>query len=1487
MALKAEQLKGELTEQIVSRVHDRLNRDRAEMAERFVRQFYANVPPDDIIESSPDQLYSAALSIWQFAVQRQPGTARVRVHHPQLDEHGWQSGHRVVEIVNDDMPFLVDSVTAELNRQGLTVHLVIHPVVQVRRDSSGHLTDLYEPQAAPADAIAESFMHIEVDEQTAPELLEHVTQSIEKVLTDVRYAVEDWQKMRAPMLRILDSVDHMPHTLPGDEVSEARDFLLWLNDDNFTFLGYRRYRFEGDGDEARLAVVPGQGLGILRNDDVRVFDGLRNFAALPPDAQQFLRQPRLLLVTKSNRRSTVHRPALMDSIFIKEYDDSGLVVGEHLFVGLFTSAAYSASVRDIPFLRNKVIRALARARFDPRSHDGKALVHILENYPRDELFQVSDDELFEIAIGVLHLQERQRTALFVRRDPFERFITCLVYIPRDRYHTDLRRRIQAILEKAFDGTCSAFFTQLAESVLARVQFVIETKPGAIPDYDVAAIEERLIEASRAWPDRLQDALIDAYGEEKGLRLHRRYAAAFDVGYRDRFGADPAVHDIERIEEVLHTRRLGLNLYRPIEAAESEVYLKLYHDGGQVPLSDILPMLEHMGVKVISEGGPFEVTIPGRIEPVWIHDFAMRTRDGATVNLGKVRQSFQDSFLRVWEGRMEDDGFNRLVLRAGLGWREVTMLRGYAKYLRQIRFQFSQDYMEDTLADHAGITRLIVRLFQAMHDTAQARTNGVADDSQVMVNGLLVEIDHALDDVANLDEDRILRRFLNLVRSTLRTNYFQKGADGELKPYLSMKLDSRSVDEMPLPRPMVEVWVYSPRAEAIHLRGGKVARGGIRWSDRREDFRTEILGLMKAQMVKNAVIVPVGSKGGFVVKRPPPADAGRDALMAEVIECYKTLMRGLLDITDNYAADGSVVPPRDVVRLDGDDPYLVVAADKGTATFSDIANGVSEDYGFWLGDAFASGGSRGYDHKKMGITARGAWESVKRHFREIGVDCQTQDFTCVGVGDMSGDVFGNGMLLSRHTKLVGAFNHLNIFCDPDPDPEVSFEERRRLFDLPRSSWTDYNAQLLSPGGAIFDRKAKSLKLTPEIQALFGLTREKVTPAELMQAMLRAEIDLLWFGGIGTFIKATEETHAEVGDKANDATRIDGREVRAKIVGEGANLGVTQRGRIEYAQSGAADHGGGRINTDAIDNSAGVDTSDHEVNIKVLTGDVLAHGDMTLKQRDQLLASMTDEVGELVLSDNYLQPQAISVAGASGVGGLEEQARFMRVLEKAGHLNRAIEFLPDEEEIAARAARGLGLTRPELAVLLAYSKITLYDQLLASNLPDDPRMVDDLVKYFPKALRRDFRDAIERHRLRREIIATYATNSMVNRVGPTFVTEMADKTGAGPGDIARAYTVSRDAFALRGIWTGIEALDTKVPAATQYEMIVATQALMNRTIPWFLINAPQPLDLGAEAANYTPGVEELTANLDRIICEEDRAQVGEQAGRWESQGVPADL
>jgi glutamate dehydrogenase len=1484
MALKAEQLKGELTEKIVRQVHDRLNRDKADPAERFVRQFYANVPPDDIVQSSPDQLYGAALSIWQFGQQREPGRPRVRVYTPRVEEQGWAAGHTVVEIVNDDMPFLVDSVTAEVNRHNLTVHLVIHPVVRVRRDAGGALVELYEPQAAPAEASAESFMHVEVDEVSSPEVLEALRADLERVLGDVRAAVGDGQEMRRRGEAAIEEVGGPGVPVPRDEQEEGIAFLRWLNDDNFTFLGYRSYRFEDGGEDASLSVVPGSGLGILRDEDYLVFQGLRNFQALPPEVRQFMRQPRLLLVTKSNRKATVHRPTQMDAIFVKVFDGNGNVAGEHLFVGLFTSVAYSRSTREIPFLRKKASRVLERAGFDPRSHDGKALIHILEGFQRDELFQIGDDELYEIALGVLHLQERQRTALFVRRDPFERFVTCLVFVPRERYDTDLRRRIQAILESAFRGTCTTFYTQLAESVLARVQFHVETTPGAIPDVDLAELEARVIEASRAWSDRLLDALVEAKGEEQGLKLHRRYAGAFPTSYRELFGAEVAVFDIERIEQALHTRRLGLNLYRPIEAADHELHLKLYHEGAAVPLSDALPMLERMGLKVLSEAGPFEIRITGRQEPVWMHDFAMSTQDGAPVDLRAVKQTFQDAFARVWAGETENDGFNRLVLRAGLDWREVMVLRAYAKYLRQARLQFSQDYLEDALYAHPAITRLIVGLFRTLHDPARpgAAQDRRQEDRRTAANGILVEIEHRLDAVANLDEDRILRRFLNLVRSTLRTNFFQKQPDGTPKPYLALKLDSRSIDDLPLPRPWVEMFVYSPRVEGVHLRGGKVARGGIRWSDRREDFRTEILGLLKAQTVKNAVIVPVGAKGGFVVKRPPAPSLGRDAWLAEGIECYRTFIRGLLDVTDTLGRDGEVVAPPDVVRLDDDDPYLVVAADKGTATFSDIANGIAQEYGFWLGDAFASGGSQGYDHKGMGITARGAWESVKRHFRELGTDIQTQDFTVVGVGDMSGDVFGNGMLLSRHIRLIGAFNHMHVFCDPDPDPERSWQERKRLFDLPRSTWADYDPQVLSRGARIYERTAKSVELTPEIRARFGIQRERVTPAELIQAMLRAETDLLWFGGIGTYVKCSDESHAEVGDKANDGLRIDADQIRARVVGEGANLAMTQRARIEAAGRGI------KLNTDAIDNSAGVDTSDHEVNIKIVLGDVVGRGDMTLKQRDRLLADMTDEVAALVLSDNYLQTQALSLAEAAGPDLLENQARFMRALEKTGDLDRAIEALPGDEEIGSRMAARAGLTRPETAVLLAYGKIALYRDILASDLPDDPGTAEDLLAYFPGPLREGFAEAVARHRLRREIVATAVTNSLVNRCGPTFVMEMTEKTGMGPSDVARAYLVVRETFGLQRLWQEIQGLDNVVPAACQYEMLVETQRLIYRAVSWLLVNVePHPLDLLATRGAFGPGVAELSQTIEAVLCDDDRQRLADRAAPWIEAGAPVGL
>jgi len=1527
MAVRTEQQKREVVDKVAALVRERARDGDPATAEAFVRLYYRHVPPDDVLGEEADDLYGAALGLLRFAETRAPGAARVRVFNPRFEEHGWHTSHTVVEVVNDDMPFLVDSVTSALNRLGLTVHLVVHPIVPVSRTADGRLIDACVARAeggadaaadtgkaaagtrgrraakigrgagtgAPGDrpagngAVLESFMHIEVDEQSSAEALTGIRRELEGVLADVRAAVEDWSAMRDRLQGVVAELEAGAIPVDESEAAEVAAFLHWLDDDHFTFLGYREYAFSGDGEAAAMHAVEDSGLGVLRDPGVLLFEGMRrHFGTLPPDVRAFVTARQPLMVTKANRLSTVHRSVHLDTIIVKRFDGEGRVVGERQFAGLFTSVAYNRSARDIPYLRAKVARVLESAGVAPRSHDGKALAHILDTYPRDELFQIGDDELLAIARGVLDLQERQRTALFVRKDPFERFVSCLVYVPRDRYDTDLRRRFQAILERAFEGETTAFYTQLAEGVHARIQFIVKTTPGAIPEVDPADVEGALVEAGRRWSDHLQEALIEARGEERGLALLRRYREAFPTFYREHAQPQAAILDIERIEETLSGDTVALSLYRPIEAAGHEVRFKLYHRGEPVPLSDVLPVLEHMGLKVIAEN-PYEITPAGAPEAVWLHDFEMQSRDGRAIDLGAVKPDFQDAFARVWAGDMEDDGFNRLVLGAGLSARAVVVLRAVAKYLRQARIPFSQAALEDTLAAHPRIAALIVALFEARFDPHRETKR------EVLITGIRVDLDEALDAVANLDEDRILRRFINVVDATLRTNAFQPGPDGAPKPYVSFKLDSRVIDDLPLPRPWVEVFVYSPRVEAVHLRGGRVARGGIRWSDRREDFRTEILGLMKAQMVKNAVIVPVGSKGGFVVKRPP-RDGGPDAIRAEGVACYRTFMRGLLDVTDNLetaAGKVSVVHPPAVIRHDADDPYLVVAADKGTATFSDIANAVAAEYGYWLDDAFASGGSAGYDHKKMGITARGAWESVKRHFRELGHDTQSTPFSVVGVGDMSGDVFGNGMLLSRQIRLIGAFNHLHVFLDPDPDPAASFAERERLFALGRGSWDQYDPAKISEGGGVFDRRAKSVTLSAPARAAIGLDRSTVTPNELIAAMLKAPIDLLWFGGIGTYVKAGEESHGEVGDKANDALRVDARSVRARVIGEGANLGVTQRGRIEYARlggrtgDGAAVGAGGRLNTDFIDNSGGVDCSDHEVNIKILTGSVLRAGDMTVKQRNALLERMTEEVADLVLRDNYLQTQALSLTMAEGPELLDQQARFMRGLERAGKLDRAVETLPDDEDLTERLGRREGLTRPELCVLLSYAKITLYDEILASDLPDDPFLAGDLERYFPTPLQDRHAKAIHGHTLRREIVATSVTNSVVNRTGPTFMAEMADKTGMGAAEVTRAYLIVRDSFGLRDLWAAIEALDTKVDADVQTHMMLQTRKLIERGTAWILRNGADRLDIGAEIARYAPGIEQLRAHLDEVLYAEARAVVDGRVAEMTGAGVPVAL
>ncbi|HEX2888739.1 NAD-glutamate dehydrogenase [Vineibacter terrae] len=1444
-----------------------------DVAARFAHRLFEALAPDDIAAAPASDRAAQARALFAFMRQREPEATKLRIYDPTPEADGYSSRYTVVEIINDDMPFLVDSVRMEFVRRDLAVHLMAHPVMPVARDAAGVLTEFGGPaRGAPR----ESMMRIEIDRIADAAGRDDLAAALRQALGEVRLAVADWFAMRQAALDAVGELAVASGRMPAlrGPLEEAATFLRWVEANHFTFLGFRRFKY-GGGKRGPVSydVVPGSGLGILRGDEERLFNphpqgraALASFAASSSP----------VLVLKSDRPSRVHRAGAMDVIAVKIFDAKGKVTGERRFAGLFTSSAYHASPRDIPLLRRKVEAVIDRAGYDPASHDGKALINIIETHPRDELFQADEDTLFATATGVLQLQERQRVALFARPDAAGRFVSCLVYAPRDSYDTDLRRRFAAILERAYRGTVDSFSVNVGdESVLARVLFILRPADPMARLPDPIAVERELAEAARTWGDKLKAALVERHGEADGLGLARRMATAFPVAYREMFDGVAAARDLTQALSIQGGVPLGIDLYRRSGQAPHQMAVKLMRAGQPIPLSDILPPLEAMGLRVMTET-PFRLSLPDGA--VWLHDFSIETADGRAVDVDAERAGFAETLGAVWTGDMESDGFNRLVLGAEIEARDVVVLRAYAKFLRQAGFPFSQDYIERALAAHLDIAADLAALFRARLDPAL----GAADspERQERIEKTRMSIAAALEQVASLDEDRILRRYLNAIECTLRTNFWQTGADGRLKSYVSFKLDSRHLDELPLPRPMVEIFVYSPRVEGVHLRGGPVARGGIRWSDRREDFRTEILGLMKAQMVKNAVIVPVGSKGGFYVKRPPVGGT-RDQIQSEGIECYKTLVRGMLDITDNLNADGKVVPPSGVLRHDGDDPYLVVAADKGTATFSDIANGVSAEYGFWLADAFASGGSVGYDHKKMGITARGAWESVKRHFRELGLDTQTTPFTAVGVGDMSGDVFGNGMLRSDKTRLVAAFDHRHIFVDPDPDPAASFAERQRLFDLPRSSWADYDRAKLSAGGFIVERGAKSVAVTPEARAVLDIESSQVAPNDLMRAILKAPVDLLFFGGIGNYVKASAEAHADAGDKANDTLRIDGRDVRARVIGEGANLGVTQRGRIEAAQAGV------RINTDAMDNSAGVDTSDHEVNIKVALGDAVRRQALGAQARDQLLASMTDEVGNLVLRHNYQQTQAVSVAAVQAIAMHERHARMMRALERANRLDRTVEFLPDNDTMKRRAAAGQPLTRPELCVLLAYGKIVVNDEILASDLPDDPLLEAELLRYFPLAMREGFSDSIRRHRLRREIVALQVTNSMVNRVGSTFVHDIRDRTGASTADIARCFAIVRDSFLLRDLWAEIEALDSQLVAPAQIAMLIATQRLIERGTLWALRGLPRPVDLTRAVDALRPAVATMAAELDTLLPQGERAAIAERAGTFIQAGVPEEL
>jgi glutamate dehydrogenase len=1454
-----------------------------EDVEDLLRAYYRHVAPEDVVERSPEDLYGALASHFRTAGNRPQGTATVHVHTPGAAESGWSAGARsVVEVVTDDMPFLVDSVTMELNRLGHDVHVVIHPQFEVTRDITGNLQRVAviedgAVQPESSQAFNESWMHVEIARVSDDDTREAIEEALHGVLRDVRESVEDWQKMQAQALSIVTELEQDPPPLSAEEIEQGSGLLRWLADDHFTFLGYREYRLEKEGEDDILRAVPGSGLGILRNDP----DMSGSFGKLTDVVKAKAREKTLLVLAKANSRATVHRPAYLDYVGVKAFDENGEVVGERRFLGLFSSAAYTESLTRIPLLREKSAEVMRRVGFEPRSHAGKALMDTLETYPRDELFHTPVDELAEVAEAVMFARERRQLRLFVRRDTYGRYVSVLVYLPRDRYTTGVREKFAEILSEELNGESVEFTARVNEQTTARVHFVVHPPKGeSIPDVDVADIERRMIDAARSWRDDFLAAAMSEYGEEHGSRLARSYVSSFPEAYKEDFNPRTGVADVARLEAIEGDVGIDLALYEQVDAGRGEARLKFFRVGLPLSLSEVLPMLSSMGVEVVDER-PYE--LEGLDRPTFIYEFGLRYGKPLP---SRAREPFTDALRAVWEGYNETDGFNALVLAAGLTWRQATVLRAYAKYMRQGNSPFALDYIEEALRGNVDITRLLVDLFEARFEPGEGGLEAEAEERTARVEAVEERIGRALDEVASLDHDRILRSYLTHIRATLRTNYYRTDDHGNPRPYISLKLEPSAIPELPEPRPSFEIFVYSPRVEGVHLRFGAVARGGLRWSDRRDDFRTEVLGLVKAQMVKNTVIVPVGAKGGFFAKQlPDPRD--RDAWMAEGIASYKTFISGLLDITDNLV-EGETVPPERVVRHDGDDSYLVVAADKGTASFSDIANGVAKDYGFWLGDAFASGGSVGYDHKAMGITARGAWVSVQRHFRERGIDCQAEDFTAVGIGDMSGDVFGNGMLCSAHTRLVAAFDHRDIFLDPDPDAATSYAERKRLFELPRSSWQDYDESLISEGGGVYSRSQKSIPVSDQVRQALGLDDgvSSMTPQELMRAVLLAPVDLLWNGGIGTYVKSAEESHGDAGDKANDPIRVDGGDLRAKCVGEGGNLGFTQLGRIDYARHGCGGKGG-RINTDFIDNSAGVDTSDHEVNIKILLDRVVSAGDMTEKQRNALLAEMTDEVGDLVLRDNYEQNLALANAEAHATTLLHVHEDWMRELERRGLLNRELEGLPSTREVKRRLDREEALSTPELAVLLSYTKIVLADELIASDLPDDPYLRQDLVAYFPQRIAQEHADRMTAHPLRREIIVTQVVNDLVNGAGLTFWPRLAGETGASAADLTRANFVAREIFGSLGLREELRTFDNRLPAERQTRMRVEMRTLVERASRWLVNNRRPPLDSQATVDFFRGPVQSVMAQLPEILSGHERDAYLGRLERLTSHGVPDDL
>ncbi len=1430
-------------------------------------RFLRHITAEELVGRSLPELIDGVEAMAAWGHNRAEGETLVRTYERDTET--------IIEVVTDDMPFLVDSVSAAISRLGRTITHLFHPQLVLIRDARGDIarisdTDVDDPW--PPGAIAESWMRIEVERDLVRSDVDGIDARVVQVLGDVRKAVNDWQAMRVRAEELAQELSvNPPKGISASEVQEAHDLLLWLVQDNLTFIGYREYDLLEAGDDSALIPVPGTGLGILRRSDE--ISASASFAALPPTVRERASEPRVLVLSKANSRSTVHRSAYLDYISVKRFDHQGNVTGEHRFLGLYASSAYTRSVTEIPVLREKFEYVQEVLDFAPGSHSAKDLRQFLETYPRDELFQIRQEHLVKIAGSVLANQERRVTKLYVRSDDYARFVSALVYLPRDRYNTEVRERVENILLAAFQGASIDFTVLVSDSLLARIHYVVRMAPSeSIPRVDLVQLERDVAQAVLDWSDVFAELLISSVGVERAARLLSKYQNACTDSYKADFSPEDAVAHILVIDR-LGPDGMAEHMYRVPNCAPGQARFTVIRHGAPVSLTRILPILQLLGVEVLDEH-PYEVSA-GNESRAWVLDFGLLLPPEIATRQ-EVFDRFSEAFRACWDGRAGIDAFNGLVLRGGVTWRYAMLIRAYARYLRQIGSAFGQGYIEQVVLENSAVVADVVELFRIRFDPE------FTGDRESATQGITSKIESALDDVVSLDADRILRSFAALVLATQRTNFYLRAANGEFVEAVAFKFDPSGVPDLPLPHPAREIWVYSTQVEGVHLRFGDVARGGVRWSDRRDDFRTEVLGLVKAQEVKNAVIVPVGAKGGFFPKLLPDPALGRDAWLDEGRAAYASFVSSMLHITDNIV-DGVVIPPGNVVRYDGDDPYLVVAADKGTASFSDLANSISAEFDFWLGDAFASGGSVGYDHKAMGITARGAWISVQRHFRELDLDTQSQDFTVVGIGDMSGDVFGNGMLLSEHIRLVAAFDHRHIFIDPDPSPVTSLAERNRLFEIPESSWDDYDRSLISAGGGVFSRSSKSIPLTAEICSALGITEaiSQCTPADLISAILAAPVDLLWNGGIGTYVRASTETNLDVGDKSNDAIRITGEELRCQVVGEGGNLGLTQRGRIEAARRGI------KLNTDAIDNSAGVDTSDHEVNIKILLDALVVQGELSETERNQLLVEMTDEIAEMVLEDNYDQNVVLGNARRGAVSLVTVHQRMIREMEHRGLIDRAIEFLPDDEEFATRRAAGEALRSPELAVLLAYAKIWTTANLNKSMLASDPWFTQNLRDYFPSILRERFSAGIDSHPLRDQIINTVIVNNIINVGGITFVFRAIEETGASAEQVIRAATVAMEIFGIRKFWDWINSLDNQISTSAQSALQLETRRLFDRATRWFLQTRGGEIDIQAEVSYFMPVIAAHAGEIRNMLHGNEAERFTRRVARFVEAGAPEEL